>query len=160
MRARSIPAFALVGLFALSACGGSDPAPKASKAPAAAAGPLAHLAFMTGEWVTDDLSVDEVWLAPRGETMVGIGRTVRDGRTTFFEYLRVEVQDGTPVLLASPNGKSPAVPFKQIESSSTKVVFFNPEHDDPKRVTYEREGEGLRATTEGTSIQSYRMRRR
>lgn len=148
-------------LLALVSCGGSDPAPMASKTPAAAAaGPLAHLAFMTGEWVTEDRSVDEVWLAPRGEIMVGLGRTVKDGRTSFFEYLRIEVQGGTPVFLASPNGKSPPVPFKQIESSSTKVVFFNPEHDDPKRITYEREGEGLRATTEGTSIQSYRMRRR
>ena len=151
--------------FGIVSCGGSPPPPGSEPprvpgpAVSSPSGQLAQLAFMSGTWISDDGETEEQWLAPRGETMIGISRTVKDGRTVFFEFLRIEIEGGTITLFASPRGKPP-VPFKLAEVSNARAVFANPEHDDPKKISYEREGEGLRATTEGATIQSYRMRRR
>jgi hypothetical protein len=114
---------------------------------------------MTGDWFTLGGETEEHWLAPLGDVMIGMGRTRAEGRTTFHEFMRIEMDGSTPVFYAYPNGKAP-VPFRLLEGSTTKAVFANPEHDDPKRIVYEREGEGLRASTEGAKPQSDRMYRR
>jgi hypothetical protein len=158
-------AFLTFASLAVASCGGSPP-PPGSEPPrvpgpgvSSPSGQLAQLAFMTGSWISDDGETEELWLPPKGETMLGIARTVKEGRTVFFEFLRIEIEGGTITMFASPRGKPP-VPFKLTESSNAKAVFANPDHDDPKKISYEREGDGLRATTEGASIQSTRMRRR
>ena len=68
--------------------------------------------------------------------MLGMNRTVRDGNTVFFEYLRiVEEEDGWAGLIASPSGQETAR-FKMVDQGAHHVVFENPDHDFPQRISY------------------------
>jgi Domain of unknown function (DUF6265) len=93
--------------------------------------------------------VEEQWMAPRGGTMIGMGRTVRGGKTTEYELVVLREQDGRLAYEAHPSGQPSAV-FLSREITDTSVVFENAEHDFPQRVGYRRSESGLAAWIEGT----------
>ena len=111
------------------------------------AGQIGGLAWLAGCWQGE--AGEECWLAPRDGVMIAVNRApARDGKTPFFELLRiVEDREGL-VFLAQPRGVSPAVPFRAVEVGDSRVVFANPEHDFPQRLTYWRDGERLRVRVE------------
>jgi hypothetical protein len=89
--------------------------------------------------------------------MIGVGRTVRDGRMTEYETVILRVQDDRLTYEAHPSGQPSAV-FSSREATDTRVVFENAEHDFPQRVGYERQGaDRLSAWIEG--VQDGRMKR-
>ncbi|MGZ5429891.1 MAG: DUF6265 family protein [Thermoanaerobaculia bacterium] len=117
----------------------------------AVAGRLDQLAWMAGSWGGPDgtATVEEVWLAPKGGLMLGLGRTVRDGKAVDFEFMRIEQQGDTLVYLASPGGK-PATPFPLAAIDATSVVFESA-LEFPRRVSYRKNADGmLTARIEGT----------
>jgi hypothetical protein len=69
--------------------------------------------------------------------MIGMSRSVSDGRTVEHEYLRIEVRSGRLVYVANPAGQAEAS-FFETEITDRTVVFEAPEHDFPQRITYER----------------------
>lgn len=87
-------------------------------------------------------------MAPRGGLMLGLGRSVREGRPAFWEQLRIEAVDGVLTYVATPKGQATTA-FALAELGPHTVTFANPEHDFPQRITYRREGEVLTATIEG-----------
>ena len=113
---------------------------------------LSALTWMTGHWagVVDGLEMEELWLQPKGNTMLALHRDVKAGRTVSFEFLRIE---GTPegiTYWASPRAR-PATPFRMIELLDKRVIFENAEHDFPRRVIYWLGDDGsLHARIEGT----------
>ncbi|MFQ5349656.1 MAG: DUF6265 family protein, partial [Thermoanaerobaculia bacterium] len=108
---------------------------------------VARLAWLAGCWRGE--AGEECWLAPRGGSMIAVNRGPdRDGKAPAFELLRVVEDKEGLVLLAQPGGRSPATPFRVIESGEARVVFVNPEHDFPQRITYWRQGATLRARVE------------
>ena len=112
---------------------------------------LEAVAFLAGSWVREakDDRQEEHWTAPVGGAMVGMARTVKKGKTVFFEHLRIEAGKDGLVYWASPGGK-PATPFVLKSSEKNKVVFENEKHDFPKRVIYWLAADGsLRARIEG-----------
>lgn len=108
------------------------------------------LAWMTGAWseTKGDTVVQEQWLDGSGGLMLGAGKTVKAGKVTTFELMRIELRDGTASYFASPGAKS-WTEFRAIELTPAKVVFENKEHDFPQRVIYWRDGESLMARIEG-----------
>lgn len=103
----------------------------------------------TGYELTDAQSgSEEVWTLPKGGVMLGVGRVVRPGRSTFFEYLRIEDRGGKLVLIASPMGEG-TTGFPLVRLEERLAVFENPEHDMPQRITYSRVGDRLRGETSG-----------
>ena len=52
-------------------------------------GSLDGAVWLAGDWVLVDSGrcVEEHWTAPSANSMVGAGRTVKDGRTTSFEFV-------------------------------------------------------------------------
>lgn len=122
-----------------------------SQAGAADRDSVAALAWMAGCWVGE--GGEECWLAPRGGTMVGINRgPEREDRQPAFEFLRIVERDDGLAFLASPEGRYPPVAFAAIEVGASRIVFANPEHDFPQRITYWLEdGETLRARVEAQS---------
>ncbi len=87
---------------------------------------------------------------PRGETMLGTGRTVRDGKTTEYEFVVLSVKDDRLAYEAHPS-QQPSAIFLSKEATDTRVVFENPDHDFPQRVGYERQGsDALLAWIEGS----------
>jgi len=112
---------------------------------------IGALAWLAGSWAGSDGRNDheEHWTAPKGGAMVGVHRTVRDGRMVEFEFLRIEEQKETLVYLSMPNGRSPATPFTLTSIEGQRAVFENSAHDFPQRVIYWKDGEALRARIEG-----------
>jgi len=114
---------------------------------------LSELAWLAGDWQTAagaERQVDEHWTAPLGGAMLGTSRTVADGKMLEFEYLRIVQQEDGIYYVAHPNARTPGTRFKLTRLTANQVVFENPQHDFPKRITYSRgEGGSLTATVDG-----------
>jgi len=109
--------------------------------------------WLSGCWASTggEPGSGEQWTAPAGGSMLGMSRTVRDGATVAFEFLRItEDEDGKVFLVALPSGQQSAT-FALLSQSDDEVVFENPDHDFPQRVIYRRmPGNLLVGRIEGT----------
>jgi Domain of unknown function (DUF6265) len=114
------------------------------------AAPAPDLSWLAGDWrrCKDGEIVEERWLGPRGEMLVGANLTSSKGKAS-FENLRITRSDDTWTFWGSPNGRTP-VPFRMIEGGDQRAVFANPGHVFPARIVYWREGDDLLARIEGT----------
>ncbi|UCE58394.1 MAG: hypothetical protein JSU63_13240 [Phycisphaerales bacterium] len=115
---------------------------------------LSGFDWLVGSWIEEreGTTKEEIWIVPRSDAMFGIARDVANGKTVFFEYLRIEHRPEGVFYIASPKGRYPPTAFKMIEpptSTRTRAVFENPDHDFPKQITYWREGDTLYARIAG-----------
>jgi hypothetical protein len=136
MQTLSLPAIALL----LSLLGGDSQAAQP-----------ASLDWLAGQWCGGEGSerVEEHWLSPaKNGELLGLSRTLRDGRMASFEFLRIGDVDGVPTYLAQPGGRPPTA-FKRSDGGERWVRFENPSHDFPTRIEYRREGEALQAVVGG-----------
>ncbi len=124
-------------------------------AAAAAAPPpvsLESLAWMAGDWqmTRGAACIEEHWTRPAGDMLTGMSRTVANGQTQSFEFMRIESRADGVVFVAQPGGRPP-VDFRMASNSGSEVVFLNPGHADHlKRIIYRRSGPGeLTARIEG-----------
>jgi hypothetical protein len=110
------------------------------------------LGWLAGHWVQDgrDGWAEESWTPPRGGMMLGTGLTGKLNEAKSFEFMRIaeSPDDGRPVFWGSPGGQAP-VAFPMVTQGRQEVIFENPKHDYPTRITYKREGMVLTATTSG-----------
>ena len=109
------------------------------------------LAWLTGCWenTSGQRQRDETWSKPVGGTMLGMGRTVVDGKTTEYEFMRIHQAADGLYFTAQPSGQPPAS-FKLISLRANVATFENLKHDFPQRVIYGRTADGsLRARIEG-----------
>ena len=124
----------------------------ASTAQADAAADIARLAWLGGCWKLEgsEAGTMEQWLPLAGGTLIGVGRTVKKGKTVAHEFLQIREQaDGRLAFMAQPSGQ-PAAVFPLASLSDTEAVFENPQHDFPQRVIYARDGDDrLKARIEG-----------
>jgi hypothetical protein len=110
-----------------------------------------RVGWLQGCWRSNSgqTTVEEQWMALRGGTMLGMGRTVRGTKTTDYELVLITEMSGQLAYQAHPAGQ-PSATFLSITASDTTVVFENPEHDFPQRVGYRRDGaDNLHAWIEG-----------
>lgn len=120
---------------------------------ATAADTAESLSWLSGCWQHDgaERGSQEVWSEAAGGTLFGFSRSVRDGRTVAYEYLRIAAgEDGRLQFIASPSGQRTTA-FTLVASDARSVSFENPEHDFPQRIAYRLlPGERLQATISGT----------
>jgi hypothetical protein len=97
---------------------------------------IERAAWLQGCWAitTPDRSVEEAWTAPKGGAMIGVGRTIREGKMTSYEM----------------------IVLRELEVSASEVVFENAEHDFPQQVGYRRNGDALLAWISGKQKGVYR----
>ena len=105
----------------------------------AAPADIDRLSFIAGCWSLtrpNGTKIEEQWLAPAGGAMIGMSRSVRDGKLREFEFMRiVPAADGKLQYVAIPSGQAEAAfPLKQIAENT--VTFEAPEHDFPQRILY------------------------
>jgi hypothetical protein len=119
-------------------------------------GPVDRLGWIAGCWRQSGPSgsnrvTDEQWMAPRGRTMLGMSRTVRDDSVLVeLEQLQILERNGRAVYHAQPSGQT-AADFEARDVSDTLVTFENSKHDFPQRIIYRRRGaDSLIARIEGT----------
>lgn len=110
------------------------------------------LAWLAGCWRAEngEAGSGEHWLAPAGGTMLGVGRTVRQGKTVEHEFMQIRNDgEGRLVYIALPSGQREAT-FAATRLDAQQVVFENPEHDFPQRVIYRlQDADRLLARIEG-----------
>lgn len=111
-----------------------------------------QLQWLAGCWsyVGREAGSGEVWSSAAGGTMLGTARVVREGETVSHEFLMIrESKDGGLEYVAHPSGQATAV-FRLETLESRRVVFADPEHDFPQRITYHlRPDRVLAARAEG-----------
>jgi hypothetical protein len=115
-------------------------------------GEIERLAWLAGCWefTSGERTIEEQWMSPRGNSMMGMSRTVRGGRLTAWESVLLREDSlGAIAYHAFPGGQPPAV-FPAAEVSDSHAVFVNPDHDFPQRIIYRRRGDTLAARVEGT----------
>ncbi|PIC00747.1 DUF6265 family protein [Caulobacter sp. X] len=98
-----------------------------------------RLAFIAGCWTLtrpNGTKIEEQWLAPAGGAMLGVSRSVRDGKLREYEFVRIlPAADGKLQFVAIPSGQAEsAFPVKEIGDNI--VTFENPQHDFPQRILY------------------------
>ena len=123
----------------------------AGNAPVEGGAPIGRLSWLSGCWesVRGERRIEEQWMAPRGGSMLGLGRTVVRDSTVEFEYVRIHERDGRLVYTAKPSGQAEAS-FSSVTLSDSLVVFEDPAHDFPQRIIYRRQGaDSLVARIEG-----------
>lgn len=148
---------AVFGLFfLLHSVSGTAPAQSAPQKPD---WKVADLAWMSGSWATAPgtaqgtaqrkTQIEEHWTRPAGDTMIGMGRTQKDGKTVFFEYLRIEARPDGIFHVAHPKAR-PGTDFKLTRLTANEALFENPQHDNPKKIRYRKNPDGsLTARVEG-----------
>jgi hypothetical protein len=129
--------FLIVAAVALSAMG-LRPAHAAAQAPAAAT--LDTFTWLVGSWSrqTSRGEAVERWIRTSDDTMEGTSVSVAGGSSRVTEYLRL-VRMGSDVFYVAKPGENPLpVAFKLTSADATRVVFENPAHDFPTKITYTR----------------------
>lgn len=89
--------------------------------------------------------------APAGTSILGIGRTVKDGKTVDYEFMRVEQRADGIYYVAKPKENNEESPFKLTRSTKNEVIFENKEHDFPQRVIYKLQGTKMIGRIEGNN---------
>ena len=133
------------GLLAIAIALGSNGAVVAQPAG------IQRVAWLQGCWeaVSPERTIEEQWMAPRGGSMVGVGRTVRGDTLVEYELVLIREQGEQLAYEAHPSGQPTAV-FLSRGVSDSSVLFENLEHDFPQRVGYSRSGsDALLAWIEG-----------
>jgi len=114
---------------------------------------ISDLGAMAGCWeynnVKNPAFVSEQWMKPLGSSMIGMGRTVKKGKTTDWEFMRIEQRDDALYFIAHPKANKTETAFKLISSTAREVVFENKEHDFPQRVIYKLGDKTLTGRIEG-----------
>src|SRR5688572_22148833 len=98
------PAAFIITASPATGCGGAVPT---TSAVTAGLGPLAErFGWMVGSWhqVDGEVVSEEHWLAPAGDVMLGLNRTIEAGQTAAFEYVRLEARAVGICYVASPTG--------------------------------------------------------
>jgi hypothetical protein len=104
---------------------------------------LEQLKWLAGSWQMDKAGkvIEEQWTTPAGGIMLGVGRTIANGKAVEFEFLRIEQRGDSLVYVAQPGGQVPTE-FKLETVTENEVVFANLQHDFPKKVRYTRNADG------------------
>lgn len=120
----------------------------------------ADLGWMAGRWVGEmgEVTLEEQWSEPRGESMVGMFRVVKGGVARDYELMAIEQAAGGPVLrlrmfgpgLELEEGRETAMSFPVIKAGPGEVVFEGPDKEGPTRITYKRSGEEMHVRLEKT----------
>lgn len=111
--------------------------------------------IISGCWERRDdakkLIVSEQWMSPVGTSIIGMGRTVRNGKTVDWEFMRIEERSDGIYFVAKPKANPVETDFKLIRSANGEFVFENAAHDFPQRVIYRADRNRLTARIEGTN---------
>jgi len=109
------------------------------------------LSWLAGCWENagPSATTEEQWMKPLGGSMIGMSRTVKDGKTRWHEFLQIRQDGDSLVYIADPSGQKKTV-FHATTITANEVVFENPEHDFPQRIIYHLNDDGsLHAHIEG-----------
>ena len=115
---------------------------------------LDSIGWLAGCWegnYSNGQIISEQWMKPLGHIMMGMSRTVKNGKTIEYENVRLEQSgDGSIHYIAHPSGQAEAS-FTLVDLEGKRAVFENLQHDFPQRIIYRLiSPDSLFARVEGT----------
>ncbi len=138
----SMAAIAIALVMTTSNTKAPDVAPSAS---------VRELAWLSGCWQVEGSEPGSIeqWMAPAGDSLIGMSRTISGGKTVFFEFLQIRAkaqnpqiaqravgQNQTLVFIAQPNGIAPTE-FVLSAKGDKQLRFSAAGHDFPQHVNYQ-----------------------
>ena len=133
-----------VSLAAHAVAHGSDETPSPSVVKAS----IADVAWIAGEWAREDDKdrLEETWSRPRGDSMIGMFRWLKDGKVWIYELFTIREERGTLVFrfrhfgndMSSWEPKSEPLTYQLASFGDDEVVFENPSSDSHRRYTFYR----------------------
>jgi hypothetical protein len=112
---------------------------------------ISHVGFMAGCWSTTDKgeTTEEMWTKPAGGTMLGLSRTVKDGKTTFTEHMQMGETNGVLTMFVQLKLAEKATAFKLTITAANEAVFTTG-LEWPRQLSYKLRPDGtLFARIEG-----------
>lgn len=100
--------------------------------------------WLAGTWALERGAewADEMWMKPRGDSMLGIARHGFGPEVNGWDALRIVRKGDSLTLIAQPKGGT-AVEFPLAFASAEAIEFANPGNDFPQRIRYARAGQLL-----------------
>jgi hypothetical protein len=146
MSVRAAAAFVLVLSHTIAA---QNPAPAAADSRTFTG--IERAAWLQGCWesTTPARTIEESWTTATGGSMIGVSRTIRDGKMTAYEMIVLREEGDRLAYEAHPSGQA-STTFLSTRISGSELVFGNPAHDFPQEVGYRRDGDSLLAWIRGT----------
>src|SRR5262245_12841977 len=86
---------------------------------------IQQLSWMAGCWqqlTPTGATIDEIWMPPAAETMLGMSRTVGSGRLIEYEYMRIQ-SDVSGVTFFAVLPRQSETAFRMIKMDPQSVVF-------------------------------------
>lgn len=125
---------------------------------------LKKLDWLCGTWVMENGGkvTEEHWRPLQGTTILGSSHSYDAEKSTFFEYLRIGLRNGTISYVAMPGGAPPTA-FRLAKLEDGLMVFENEKHDHPQRISYQKTADGVTATIsllDGTRAKSFVFKRK
>lgn len=104
----------------------------------AQAGDLEPLTWLAGCWSNPlgDAGSGEYWQPLAGETMLGVGRLIRNGKTIEYEFLRLHLDEQSRVIYTAIPSRQNETSFIASQITDGAATFENPGHDFPQKIVY------------------------
>jgi hypothetical protein len=139
----------------LTACG--TPAEKEPAREKKTYDELKKAEWFLGRWEnnSEEGNLSEIWTRESDSSFIAETYFEIGSDTVFREKVRLEEVDGKLVYRASVSDQNAGkqVSFGITHSSANKLVFENPKHDYPKKITYTMRNDSLVAVISGGSKQ-------
>ena len=136
----------LLFIVAAVSCGG-----KAEQKPAYEQ--LGKANWLLGKWgsITPEGTLVETWKRANDSTFAGKTHFVLGTDTVFTETISLEQRgkDVHYITQVSDQNAGKPIPFKMTSASEKELVFENPKHDFPQKITYTAKGDSLIAVISG-----------
>lgn len=144
MKTRTSLILALLSALTLGLAAADVAAPKT---------PVTALAWLAGTWTFErsGRTVTERWTEPAGGMMIGTSQTIANDRTVEYEFIVIRADaQGDLAYVAKPS-RQPEASFKLVKATARELVFENPTHDFPQKISYVLKDDGtLLGAIEGT----------
>jgi hypothetical protein len=112
------------------------------------------LSWLEGTWIRTNItkpgrSAHERWEKSGEQELHGYGVTMQGQDTVFLEKITVLIKDDAIYYVADVPQNQQPVYFKFTEITESGFVCENPEHDFPKKISYQLEGIKLKTQISG-----------
>lgn len=115
---------------------------------------ITDLKWFSGYWemVKGERKTEEFWFPPTGNTLLGVSKTVKNGKLTEHEFMKIEQDSIGDIYYRVIPSSQQLTSFKLIVHDGNKVVFENLQNDFPQRIVYEQTNtDSLHARIEGSN---------
>lgn len=111
------------------------------------------LEWLTGKWVRTNCkpgqSGYETWEKVSDRKLVGKGVTMQGKKVNFVEDLQFIIKDNALFYVVKVSGATKPTHFKLTALTDDSFSCENPEHDFPKKISYKKDGNKIKAVISG-----------